>query len=268
MKKNKYLHRLIALVMTAVMLLSLVAIDNRFGIAAKDEFSKEVIDLEDYIPKKVKYKEAKDGSVKIDSVKEIEITVPLESAVTFKGDYLMEALDADDANEDQKVATSCDADEKDAPKKASKIKKVKVETVDDEYRFAVYKTTKEEGIYDFAGIVAVYSDEGNDPVPAVPVPTIQASVTESDELIAKTGYYYAKPGSSVNIKLAIADGTDDTYIRQESEDPADITKVAYTVDGGAETIIDADDDGNYALMKPELMNSRLQTAAESLVYRL
>ena len=41
MKKNKYLHRLIALVMTAVMLLSLVAIDNRFGIAAKDEFSKE-----------------------------------------------------------------------------------------------------------------------------------------------------------------------------------------------------------------------------------
>ena len=247
MKKNKYLHRLIALVMTAVMLLSLVAIDNRFGIAAKDEFSKEVIDLEDYIPKKVKYKEAKDGSVKIDSVKEIEITVPLESAVTFKGDYLMEALDADDANEDQKVATSCDADEKDAPKKASKIKKVKVETVDDEYRFAVYKTTKEEGIYDFAGIVAVYSDEGNDPVPAVPVPTIQASVTESDELIAKTGYYYAKPGSSVNIKLAIADGTDDTYIRQESEDPADITKVAYTVDGGAETIIDADDDGNYAL---------------------
>lgn len=63
--------------------------------------------------------------------------------------------------------------------------------MDDEYRFAVYKTTKEEGIYDFAGIVAVYSDEGNDPVPAVPVPTIQASVTESDELIAKTGYYYA-----------------------------------------------------------------------------
>ncbi len=249
MKKNKYLHRLIALVMTAVMLLSLVAIDNRFGISAKDELSKEVIDLEDYIPKKVKYKEAKDGSVKVDSVKEIEVAVPLESAVTFKGDYLMEALDTED--EDQKIATSCDADEKDAPKKASKIKKVKVETEDDEYRFAVYKTTKEDGVYNFAGIITVYAEDGNDPVPAVPTPTIQASVTESDALIAKTGYYYAKPGSSVSIKLAIDDGTDDTYIRQESEDPADITKVAYTVDGGAETIIDADEDGNYALTVDE-----------------
>ena len=34
MKKNKYLHRFVALVMTAVMLLSLVVIDNRIGMKA------------------------------------------------------------------------------------------------------------------------------------------------------------------------------------------------------------------------------------------
>ena len=42
MKKNKYLHRFVALVMTAVMLLSLVVIDNRIGMKAEDEYTKEV----------------------------------------------------------------------------------------------------------------------------------------------------------------------------------------------------------------------------------
>lgn len=59
MKRNQYLHRIIALVMSAVMLLSLATIDNRFGTTAKDEFTKEVIDLEDYVSKSVKYKETK-----------------------------------------------------------------------------------------------------------------------------------------------------------------------------------------------------------------
>ena len=89
MKKNKYLHRFVALVMTAVMLLSLVVIDNRIGMKAEDEYTKEVINLETYIPKKVTYKKNKDGSVKTGSVEEVEISVPEETAVTFKGDYLI-----------------------------------------------------------------------------------------------------------------------------------------------------------------------------------
>ena len=73
MKKNKYLHRLIALVMTAIMLLSLVAIDNRFGIAAKDEFSKEVIDLEDYIPKKVNIKKQKTEALRLTVLRRLRL---------------------------------------------------------------------------------------------------------------------------------------------------------------------------------------------------
>ena len=61
MKKNKYLHRFVALVMTAVMLLSLVVIDNRIGMKAEDEYTKEVINLETYSPQKVTYKKNKDG---------------------------------------------------------------------------------------------------------------------------------------------------------------------------------------------------------------
>ena len=75
MKKNKYLHRFVALVMTAVMLLSLVVIDNRIGMKAEDEYTKEVINLETYIPQKVTYKKNKDGSVKTGSVEEVEISV-------------------------------------------------------------------------------------------------------------------------------------------------------------------------------------------------
>lgn len=59
MKKNKYLHRFVALVMTAVMLLSLVVIDNRIGMKAEDEYTKEVINLETYIPQKLHIRKIK-----------------------------------------------------------------------------------------------------------------------------------------------------------------------------------------------------------------
>ncbi len=72
-------------------------------------------------PRPSNIRKQKDGEVDVDSVKETEVAVPLESAVTFKGDYLMETLDAEE--KDQTVATSCDAAEKEAPKKASKVKK-------------------------------------------------------------------------------------------------------------------------------------------------
>lgn len=137
MKKNKYLHRFVALVMTAVMLLSLVVIDNRIGMKAEDEYTKEVINLETYIPKKVTYKKNKDGSVKTGSVEEVEISVPEETAVTFKGDYLMQELDASDKK--QIIATSCDASDKKTTKQASEIEEIRITDSEDEYQYAVYK---------------------------------------------------------------------------------------------------------------------------------
>ena len=137
MKKNKYLHRFVALVMTAVMLLSLVVIDNRIGMKAEDEYTKEVINLETYIPQKVTYKKNKDGSVKTGSVEEVEISVPEETAVTFKGDYLMQELDASDKK--QIIATSCDASDKKTIKQASEIEEIRITDSEDEYQYAVYK---------------------------------------------------------------------------------------------------------------------------------
>lgn len=248
MKRNQYLHRIIALVMSAVMLLSLATIDNRFGTTAKDEFTKEVIDLEDYVSKSVKYKETKDGEVDVDSVKETEVAVPLESAVTFKGDYLMETLDAEE--KDQTVATSCDAAEKEAPKKASKVKKIKVESEEDVYRFAVYKAADEEDAYEFAGVIKVFG-AGDADVPEVPTPTITASVTTGDALIDKGTYYYAKPDTSVEFQLDVTDGTDSSYTKQTPEDPTDITLVTYSVDGGNEIEVTADGTGAYSVTSAE-----------------
>lgn len=248
MKRNQYLHRIIALVMSAVMLLSLATIDNRFGTTAKDEFTKEVIDLEDYVSKSVKYKETKDGEVDVDSVKETEVAVPLESAVTFKGDYLMETLDAEE--KDQAVATFCDAAEKEAPKKASKVKKIEVESEDDVYRFAVYKAADEEDAYEFAGVIKVFG-AGDADVPEVPTPTITASVKTGDALIDKGTYYYAKPDTSVEFRLDVTDGMDSSYTKQTPEDPADITLVTYSVDDGDEIEVTADETGAYSVASAE-----------------
>ena len=156
MKKNKYLHRFVALVMTAVMLLSLVVIDNRIGMKAEDEYTKEVINLETYIPKKVTYKKNKDGSVKTGSVEEVEISVPEETAVTFKGDYLMQELDASDKK--QIIATSCDASDKKTTKQASEIEEIRITDSEDEYQYAVYKAADEKDTYEFAGIIRVYGE--------------------------------------------------------------------------------------------------------------
>ena len=213
MKKNKYLHRFVALVMTAVMLLSLVVIDNRIGMKAEDEYTKEVIELKKYIPKKVTYKEKKDGNVKADSVDAIEIPVAEDTAVTFKGDYLMENLDMED--EKQIIATSCDASEKKAPKQASKIKEIQIADAEDEYYYAVYKATDEKDAYEFAGIIRVYGENaetGDDP--SIVGPSMHISVEAGNKSILQindkngNSFYYAEKGDVVSVKGHVSDGTE------------------------------------------------------------
>ena len=111
-KTNKYLHRLIALVMTAVMILSMVVIDNRFDTSAKNGSADKIIDLDTYITEDSVYDQNVDGSIKLDSVKEIKIAMDWNSTVTFTGDYLLEEIKKDAA--DPVVATSCDASAADA----------------------------------------------------------------------------------------------------------------------------------------------------------
>lgn len=236
MKKNKYLHRFVALVMTAVMLLSLVVIDNRIGMKAEDEYTKEVINLETYIPQKVTYKKNKDGSVKTGSVEEVEISVPEETAVTFKGDYLMQELDASDKK--QIIATSCDASDKKTIKQASEIEEIRITDSEDEYQYAVYKAADEKDTYEFAGIIRVYGEnaEKGDNL-SVAGPTMHISAEAGNKSIPqindKNGdsFYYAEKGDVVSVKGYVSDGTEqvDGYIKQTPEDPADIVKLTYTL---------------------------------------
>ena len=267
MKKNKYLHRFVALVMTAVMLLSLVVIDNRIGMKAEDEYTNEVINLETYIPQKVTYKKNKDGSVKTGSVEEVEISVPEETAVTFKGDYLMQELDASDKK--QIIATSCDASDKKTIKQASKIKGIRITDSEDEYQYAVYKAADEKDTYEFAGIIRVYGEnaETGDDL-SVAGPTMHISAEAGNKSIPqindKNGdsFYYAEKGDVVSVKGYVSDGTEqvDGYIKQTPEDPADIVKLTYTLNGGNEKEIPIGKDGGAFDVKVPESGSYVFTA--------
>jgi len=267
MKKNKYLHRFVALVMTAVMLLSLVVIDNRIGMKAEDEYTKEVINLETYIPKKVTYKKNKDGSVKTGSVEEVEISVPEETAVTFKGDYLMQELDASDKK--QIIATSCDASDKKTTKQASEIEEIRITDSEDEYQYAVYKAADEKDTYEFAGIIRVYGEnaENGDNL-SVAGPTMHISAEAGNKSIPqindKNGdsFYYAEKGDVVSVKGYVSDGTEqvDGYIKQTPEDPADIVKLTYTLNGGNEKEIPIGKDGGAFDVKVPESGSYVFTA--------
>lgn len=267
MKKNKYLHRFVALVMTAVMLLSLVVIDNRIGMKAEDEYTKEVINLETYIPQKVTYKKNKDGSVKTGSVEEVEISVPEETAVTFKGDYLMQELDASDKK--QIIATSCDASDKKTIKQASEIEEIRITDSEDEYQYAVYKAADEKDTYEFAGIIRVYGEnaEKGDNL-SVAGPTMHISAEAGNKSIPqindKNGdsFYYAEKGDVVSVKGYVSDGTEqvDGYIKQTPEDPADIVKLTYTLNGGNEKEIPIGKDGGAFDVKVPESGSYVFTA--------
>lgn len=239
-KDNSVLHRMIALVMSVVMILTLVAIDSHFSLSAEEPTPKSLPVKEIDIAELIKNKSEKDNNEERYYSEEVNVKFTLNNTTDNikKEDVLY--MFCDDS-----VSTTTD------PEKYIKLdieEELKDITKPNKYAFyyAVYdeEDNKTEQ-YKLIGTITVYIDKDAPSVDSVTV------IGNKNKVRPKTGYYLLNGlniADKAKIEIKVSDAPGETA--------SGIDKVECEDNYGSITTIEADDNGKFFFEVPDDYNTR------------
>lgn len=243
-KNKSVLHRMIALVMSVVMILTLVAIDSHFSLSAEEPTPKSLPVKEIDIAELIKNKSEKDNNEDWYYSEEVNVKFTLNNTT-------------DNIKKEDVLYMFCDGDVLDSlstPTDTTKCIKLEKEEVlnniakPNKYAFyyAVYdeEDNKTEQ-YKLIGTITVYIDKDAPSVDSVTV------IGNKNKVRPKTGYYLLNglnTADKAKIEIKVSDAPGETA--------SGIDKVECEDNYGSITTIEADDKGKFFFEVPDDYNTR------------
>ncbi|MGN0394288.1 MAG: Ig-like domain-containing protein [Coprococcus sp.] len=191
MKKITNINRFIALIMVAVMMITLVIIDNRVGLRASENESK-TISIEELLPEGISSSPDEDGNISVSDEEKAIYFAAEGNSVSFSGNYFIKTFTGNKA-----LATAGDADSDLVS--ADSYEAITVEA-DGSYEVAVY--TKSGSIYTFYGIIRIVCDSDSPEITNV-------NLLNGGEVLYKEteDFYLVKANKSAKFEIKVSDGT-------------------------------------------------------------